>query len=96
MSHVTPIPKSGDLPLVKNYHPISLLSLISKVLERIVHCRVSEFVRAHHLLSSCQFGFRSGSSSTQEALLSITNDWHQGLSKSHQVGATFFNIKKSF
>jgi len=34
---IIPIFKSGDRPLVKNYHPISLLSYISKVLERIIY-----------------------------------------------------------
>ena len=71
----------GDPSLVKNYCLISLLSLVSKVLEHIVHQRVSNYMylRTHHSLSHHQFGFRAGSS-TQEALLSITNDWHLRLS----------------
>ena len=36
-SNVTPIFKSGDPSSTANYRPISLLSLVSKVLERIVH-----------------------------------------------------------
>ena len=95
LSNVTPILKSGDPSLVNNYCPISLLSLVSKVLKHIVHQRVSEYLRTHHLLSCCQFGFRAGSS-TQEDLLSITNDWHLCLSSNHQVGAVIFDIKKAF
>ena len=95
LSNVTPILKSGDPSLINNYRPISLLSLVSKVLERIVHQRVSNYLQTHHLLSRRQFGFRAGSS-TQEALLSITNDWHLCLSSNHQVGAVFFDIKKAF
>jgi hypothetical protein len=34
---IVPIPKKGDLHSVKNYQPISLLSIISKVMETIVH-----------------------------------------------------------
>jgi len=46
-------------------------------------------------LSSCQYGFRPRSS-TQEALLSVTNDWHLMLSKNHQVASIFFDVKKAF
>jgi len=94
-SNVTPILKSGNPALVSNYRPISLLSLVSKVLERIVHNRVSKYLSANSLLSDQQFGFRAGSS-TQEALLSITNDWHQLLSSNRQIGVVFFDIKKAF
>ncbi len=62
--------------------PISLLSLVSKVLERIVHNQISLYLTSNKLLSNNQFGFRSGLS-TQDALLilAVTNDWHQLLSK---------------
>ena len=77
------------------YRPISLLSLISKVLERVVHTRMSKFLFSNKLLSNCQFGFRPRSS-TQEALLSVTNDWHKLLEKHHQVATVFFDVKKAF
>ena len=95
VSNVTPIHKAGDKSDVSNYRPISLLSLISKVLERIVHNQISLHLTSNKLLSNNQFGFRSGFS-TQDALLTVTNDWHQLLSKNRQVGAVFFDIRKAF
>ena len=95
ISNVTPIFKSGDPSSVANYRPISLLPLTSKILERIIHCRLMKFLLSNHLLSSCQYGFRPRSS-TQEALLSVTNDWHLMLSKNHQVASIFFDVKKAF
>ena len=95
MSNVTPIFKSGDASKASNYRPISLLSLISKALERCIHSRVMEFLLQNKLLSDCQFGFRP-KSSTQDALLTITRDWHQQLSTSRQVAAVFFDIRKAF
>ena len=74
-------------PLIGRKLPSHLLT--------ITGLKGSETNCTHHLLSKCQFSFRSGSS-TQEALLSITNDWHQHLSKSHQVGAICFDVKKAF
>ena len=47
------------------------------------------------LLSSCHYGFRPRSS-TQQALLSVTNDWHLMLSKHRQVASIFFDVKKAF
>ena len=42
--NVTPIPKGGDPTCPSNYRPVSLLSPISKVLERIIHKRISNFL----------------------------------------------------
>ena len=95
LSNVTPIFKTGDPSSISNYRPISLLSLISKVLEKIIHNRVMAYLTYHHLLSDCQFGFRP-CRSTQEALLTVTKDWHQSLSDRHQVAAIFFDIRKAF
>ena len=68
ISNITPIFKSGDPSSALNYHPISLLPLISKILERIIHSRLMNYLQTNRLLSSCQYGFRPRSS-TQEALL---------------------------
>ncbi len=87
--------KSGSRTAVSNYQLISLLSPISKVLERIVHNRMHRYLQSNCPLSDLQFGFRRGSS-TQEVLLSVTNSWHQLLSTNRQVGAVFFDIKKTF
>ena len=91
-SNITPIHKSGDKSDPSNYRPISLLSLIFKVLERCIHNRVMEFLHKNNLPSDCQYGFRPRSS-TQDALLTITRDWHEYLSTNHQVAA---DIKKAF
>ena len=94
-SNVTPIHKSGDKSAVTNYRPISLLSLVSKVLEKIIHNRITEYLCSNDLLSSNQFGFRPGFS-TQDALLTVTNDWHQLLSTNRQIAAVFFDLRKAF
>ena len=95
MSNVVPIFKSGDPAVVGNYHPISLLSLVSKVLERIVHNALMEHVLEHNLVSDRQFGFQPGSS-TQEAILTATNSWHEALERQQSVGCVFFDLSKAF
>ncbi len=95
ISNITPIPKAGDLSSPLNYRPISILPLISKALERIVHARISKHLYSNQLLPNCQFGFRP-QSSTQEALLSVTHQWHELLTTHKHVSAVFFDIKKAF
>ena len=58
ISNKTPVFKSGDPSSVLNYRPISLLPLISKILERIIHSCLMNFLQTNRLLSSCQYGFR--------------------------------------
>ena len=95
ISNVTPIPKSGDASQCCNYRPISLLSIVSKTFERIIHNQLLNFLLKHSRISRFQFGFRPNSS-TQEALLHLSNEWHQQLDSGNQVAAIFFDLSKAF
>ena len=57
MSHITPIYKDGDPAQACNYRPISLLSLLSKILERIVQmkCLLSFILTPSYLIASLVF-----------------------------------------
>ena len=94
-SHVVPIPKSDQHSSPSNYRPISLLSILSKVLERHVHHLVTEHLSLGHSLSQDQWGFRANRSTTL-ALLRVTNDWLQSLDARVEVCATFFDFRKAF
>ena len=72
VSNIVPIPKGADAAQCSNHRPISLLPLMSKVLERIVHNHLLDFLLKHKRLSPLQFGFRPNSL-TQEALLCFHN-----------------------
>ena len=70
-SSVVPIPKgSEDLSSPKNYRPISLLSIISKILERLIHSKVLKHLQDSNILSNSQWGFSAGKS-TVGALLAV-------------------------
>ena len=88
-SNVVPIFKSGDPEIVDNYRPISLLSLVSKILERIVHNHLLSHILKHNLISDRQFGFRPGSS-TQEAILLASRKWHHIMENKSSVACVFF------
>ena len=95
-SFVTPIPKSkSSSSSPSNFRPISLLPLISKVLERHVFNYMYDFCLSHKLLSDSQFGFRPGFS-TETALLSILHSWHTSLDSINSVCSVFFDLTKAF
>ena len=65
---VTPSYKKGDRTRCENYRPISLLSNISKIFERIMYFRLEDFLKSSDVLYKFQFGFRK-QYSTNHALL---------------------------
>lgn len=66
--------------MAENYRPISVLSLISKVMERMMYHKLYEYVNENSLLDDHQFGFRRFHS-TASALLDCTNDWHMNMDR---------------
>ncbi|KAI5632302.1 reverse transcriptase (RNA-dependent DNA polymerase) domain-containing protein [Phthorimaea operculella] len=64
---VIPIHKAGAKDIPTNYRPISLLSIFSKILEKLVNRRLIKYLDKHKIISPCQFGFQSGKS-TEDAI----------------------------
>ena len=71
IAKVIPIHKRGDKSECDNYRPISLISNISKLIEKTVHERLYFFLEKEQLLFEGQFGF-SNNLSTTDALINIT------------------------
>ena len=92
---ITPIPKSNNLSSVSNYRPVSLLPLLSKVLERHVHSLLMKHLCSINPISNSQFGFLKGRSTTG-ALVSAVDDWHTHLDNGLEVCVVFFDLKKAF
>ena len=67
---IIPIPKKGDLTSIRNYIPISLLSILSKLLEKLIYDQVITFIRPN--LSKKQFGFLKNRSSLSQLLVSYS------------------------
>jgi hypothetical protein len=71
-SRIVPIFKSGDPEICYNYQPISLLSSLSKILEKMVSIQLVNHLDRNNLLYENQFGFQRGKS-TEPNLLKVVN-----------------------
>ena len=58
IAKVTPLFKSGNINDMSNYRPISILPVLSKVLEKIINKRLADFFTVNNVLNEAQFGFR--------------------------------------
>ena len=96
IARVVPIPKKGSKSNPQNYRPISILPVLSKVLERIIYYTlISEHLKAHYPISAYQFGFSPGKSTTS-ALLTLSNSILQSLDRGLEVVSVFFDLSKAF
>ena len=94
-SSVVPIPKTENKSDAKNYRPISLLSVTSKILERHIHGKILMHLQSAYPLLESQWGFCSGKSTIQ-ALLTATNDWLEMMESGIEAAAVFFDFTRAF
>ena len=95
IAKVIPIYKKGEKDDVNNYRPISLLTFISKILERIVYIRTERFLKTCDIFSKFQFGFRENHSTTHALLTLIDKVTHALDTFSHTIGI-FLDFSKAF
>ena len=92
---VVSIPKTGDLTNVNNYRPISLLPTPGKILEKIVHAQIEEYIEDEELLSNHQYGFRK-QHSTIHAVSQLLNHVFTNFNNSISTVALFIDFRKAF
>ena len=90
-----PLPKSTDKINPTNYRPISLLSVLSKLLQKHVHIYLNDYLEKRQLLHPFQSGFRH-KYSCNTALARLTNSWLTAMNKSEVSVVVFLDLKKAF
>ena len=90
-----PAYKKGDQRKCNNYKPISLLSNISQLIEKLLYNRLYKFLNRNKYLFNYQFGFRSHHY-TNQALISITEKIRKALGEGQFACGVFLDCQKAF
>jgi hypothetical protein len=94
-ANVTPIFKKDSPSNYKNYRPISLISVIGKVMERCVFKHIHNYLLENNIIINNQSGFTKGDSAIYQ-LINITNDFGKALDEGKEVRVIFCDISKAF
>ena len=95
VSSVVPVFKNvGERSTAKNYRPVSLLSVVSKVFEKLVNNRIVDQLEKCVIFSDFQYGFRS-SRSTADLLTVVSNRIAKAFNRSGATQAVALDISKA-
>ena len=94
-SKIIPVYKKGSKLECSNYRPISLLSNIDKILERIMYNRLYNFLGKKEIMFSLQFCFRQKYSTTH-ALIHLTDKIRHKIDKGNYACGIFVDFQKAF
>lgn len=90
---VKPLHKEGEKSHPKNYRPISLLSILNKILEAVIYERIYEFVKSQ--LNCQQFGIRE-KSGTENCLLEMVKNMKLSHDNGNTTSTVFLDLSKAF
>ena len=92
---VVPIFKSEDRAFVNNYRPVSVLSVFSKIYERLMYNRLNSYLVKNSLLTENQFGFKA-QHSTSMAVLQLVDQIATQLDNGNLTVGVFIDLSKAF
>ena len=92
---VTPIYKKGDKNLISNYRPIAVVHYLSKIIEKLLFNRLSDFFKKFDVIHSNQFGFMPGKS-TSDAMIQLIDFFYNVIDSKEYSIALFIDYQKAF
>ena len=95
IARVSPIYKAGDPMEIKNYRPVSVLNVFSKIFEKVMYARLYNFLSSSNILYDMQFGFRK-SYNTSNTLIYLVDKIMSSLGNGDSVVGTFIDLSKAF
>ena len=96
LARILPIYKEkGDRHEYGNYRPVSLLPVFSKILEKLIHNKVFEFLVRYQILFKSQYGFRKGHNTTH-ATLDFLQTVEKALQQNEYAIGIFCDLSKAF
>ena len=95
LAKLHPIYKGGTKSDPANYRPISILPVVSKLIEKHVTKHLFDYLNKYDLLHKSQSGFRKHHS-CNTALIKLVDSWLKSIDNGELVGAIFFDLRKAF
>ena len=95
LATVSPIFKNGDPSLATQYRPISLLPLVSKLLEKVVARQLRSYLEEFSIIPKEQFAYRQHHS-TEDALVYAINNFLMAKDQGLYTGLVFVDMSKAF
>ena len=95
IAKLKPLFKKGSTTLPKNYRPISLLPLISKIFEKVIHNQTQAFLDENKIIYKFQSGFRKNFS-TDSCLSYLNNKIVTGFESGQYTGMILIDLQKAF
>ena len=95
IGRISAIYKSGEKNQLNNYRPITVLPILSKIMEKGIYNQLTVYLEKNNLLSSRQFGFRKGKSTELAATL-FFDDVHRAMDRGELTGTIFIDLSKAF
>ena len=92
---VQPIFKGGSKNVPENYRPISLTSVVCKVLERLIKSQLQDFLRSCNAISPAQHGFQKNRSCTTNLLIARER-WAHELDQGNHLEVVYIDFSKAF
>ena len=94
-ARVVPLYKKNSKSEPENYRPVSILTVMSKILEKNVHKQLENYLRSEILLYDYQSGFRN-SYSTDSCLTQVTDQIRFDMDKGNYTGMVMIDLQKAF
>jgi len=95
LAEVKPIPKEGDHEIANNNRPISLLPILLKVCERVVHNQLMDYLTSKGRLSTKQSGNKE-EHSTETSVIQTTDIILSAIDKKHLTAVILLDMSKAF
>ena len=95
LSSIKPIHKKNNINIISNYRPISILSKLSKILEKIIYNRLMQFIQNNNIINTTQYGFLKKHNTTQ-ATLDIYNHIMENKKENKAINTLFLDLSKAF
>lgn len=92
---IVPIYKKNDPTRIENYRPVTILNVMSKILERVIYNRLLKFLNKFEILNKVQHGFRCNRS-TESAAFVFVEEIYKRVDEGRFVAGLFFDLTRAF